>query len=149
MSIRAAGPGPSPGPPFTGSCLARPYVPPCQAGLAHGLHRRPRHGPISVPGRPKKHGGSIPPVPPASRRRRCSSMENRWRKRKAHAEAWPDQGEDSVSCCAFRRIGASESHPQQPHPGQEPFLMELSIWPTRKHAMLVTVFQHDHLLIIL
>ncbi|CAN6302500.1 unnamed protein product [Urochloa humidicola] len=50
-------------------------------------------------------------------------MEKRWRKRKAHAKARADQGEDSVGCCAFRRIGASESHPWQPHPGQESFLV--------------------------
>lgn len=49
-------------------------------------------------------------------------MEKRWRKRKAHAEARADQGEDSVGGRAVRRIGASESHPRQPHPAQEPFL---------------------------
>jgi hypothetical protein len=59
-------------------------------------------------------------------RRRCS-VEKRQRargsrKRKAHAAAWADQSQDSLGCSAFRRIGASESHPQRPRPAQEPFL---------------------------
>ncbi|KAF8780441.1 hypothetical protein HU200_001562 [Digitaria exilis] len=52
-------------------------------------------------------------------------MEKRWGKhREAHAEARADQGQDSIGGRAFRRIGASESHPRHPHPGQKSFLME-------------------------
>jgi hypothetical protein len=41
-------------------------------------------------------------------------------------QAWADQGEDCVGSRALSRLGALESPPQQPHPGQKPLLMELS-----------------------
>ena len=37
-----------PSPPFLGPCLARPDIPAGRAVLAHGLHRRPRHGPTGL-----------------------------------------------------------------------------------------------------
>jgi len=53
MAIWAARPGPAlararAGPFLAGSCLARPNIAAGRAVLAHGLSRRPKHGPAGL-----------------------------------------------------------------------------------------------------
>jgi len=73
MSIRAARPGPSPGPPWPDHLRAvhGPALSlsgPCRVSPRAGVTAQARaHGPISMPGRPKSLLAGAPPVPPAAR----------------------------------------------------------------------------------